>query len=72
MQVDFINLQYFPDGKFKFILHLQDHLTKSCLLASTEDKTADYIAKQLKKWFCIIGAPAILQTDNGQELCTKY
>ena len=71
MQVDFIDLQSCPDGKFKFILHLQDHLTKFCLLASTEDKTADTTAEQLKKWFCIIGAPAILQTDNGREFVNK-
>ena len=71
MQVDFIDLQACPDGKFKFILHLQDHLTKFCFLASTDNKTADTTAEQLKKWFCIIGAPAILQTDNGREFVNK-
>ena len=71
MQVVFIDLQSCPDGNFKFLLHLQDHLTKFCLLAATENKTAEVTAAQLKKWFCIIGAPAILHSDNGREFVNK-
>ena len=67
MQVDFIDLQAAPDGDFKFILHLQDHMTKFGLLAATTNKTAETTSNQLKLWFCIIGAPAILQSDNGRE-----
>ena len=67
MQVDFIDLQAAPDGEFKFILQLQDHMTMFCLLAATTNKTAVTTANQLKLWFCIIGAPAILQSDNGRE-----
>ena len=71
MQVDYIDLQSTPDGTYKFLLHLQDHLTKFCLLAATENKSAEVTAAQLKKWFCIIGAPAILQSDNGREFVNK-
>ena len=71
MQVDFIDLQSCPDGDFKFILHLQDHLTKFCLIAATTNKTAVTTANQLKLWFCIIGAPAILQSDNGREFVNE-
>ena len=71
MQVDYIDLQSTPDGKYKLLLHLQDHMTKFCLLAATENKTAEVTAAQLKKWFCIVGAPVILQSDNGREFVNK-
>ena len=71
MQVDFIDLQSCPDGEMKYILHLQDHLTKFCLLAPTTNKTAATTADQLKLWFCIVGAPAILQSDNGREFVNE-
>ena len=48
MQVDFIDLQSCPDGEYKYILHLQDHLTKFCLIAATTNKTAATTGHQLK------------------------
>ena len=47
MQVDYIDLQSTPDGKYNFFLHLHDHMTKFCLLAATENKTAEVTAAQL-------------------------
>ena len=48
MQVDFIDLQSCPDGEYKYILHLQDHLTKFCLIAAKTSKTAATTGHQLK------------------------
>lgn len=66
-QVDPIDMQSHPDGLFKFIMVYQDHLTKFCILRALQSKTAIEVAKQLLDIFCIFGAPAIIQSDNGRE-----
>ena len=75
LQCDYIDLQSCPDvtnsGSKKFILHVQDHLTKFAFLKATENKTAETTAKNIEEVIDIIGAPTILHTDNGREFCNE-
>ncbi|XP_059169860.1 KRAB-A domain-containing protein 2-like [Physella acuta] len=43
-QVDLIDMQSNPDGKYRFILSYQDHLTKFILLRTLETKRAKEVA----------------------------
>ena len=66
-QVDFIDLQSQADGEFKWILVYQDHLTTFVQLRATKSKRVAEVAYHLPDIFCIVGAPAILQSNNGCE-----
>ena len=70
-QVDLIDFQTQPDGKFKFILVYQDHLTKFVLLRPLETKRAEEVAYHLNDIFLTFGAPCILQSDNGREFVNR-
>lgn len=66
-QVDLIDFQTQSDGNFKFIMVYQDHLTKFVLLRALQSKRATEVAYHLNDIFLTIGAPCILQSDNGRE-----
>ena len=66
-QVDLIDFQSCPDGSFKFLLNYQDHGIKLYDNATLTSKRNAAIAFALLDIFTRIGAPAILQTDNGRE-----
>lgn len=66
-QVDLIDFQSQPDGKFRFIMVYQDHLTKFVILRPLESKRAEEVAYHLNDIFLTFGAPCILQSDNGRE-----
>ena len=68
-QVDLIDLQSCADGQFKYLLNYQDHGIKLYMNAPLQSKRAAAIAFALLEIFTLIGAPAILQTDNGREFC---
>ncbi|XP_063850958.1 KRAB-A domain-containing protein 2-like [Scylla paramamosain] len=70
-QVDLIDMQSQPDGKHRFILNYQDHLTKMVCLRALQTKTAEEVAFHLVDIFCDKGAPHILQSDNGREFSNK-
>ncbi|CAF3998763.1 unnamed protein product, partial [Rotaria sp. Silwood1] len=70
-QVDLIDMQSSPDGKFKFILNYQDHFTKFCILRPLKSKTAADVPYNLLDIFTTFRAPAILQSDNGREFVAK-
>ena len=70
-QCDLIDMQSEPDGEFKFILNYQDHLTKFLCLRPLRQKTADEVADHLLDIFCLLGAPHILQSDNGREFANQ-
>lgn len=70
-QVDLIDFQTQPDGKFKFIMVYQDHLTKFILLRPLESKRAEEVAYHLNDIFLTFGAPCILQSDNGREFVNR-
>ena len=64
-------MQSQTDGEFKWILAYQDHLTKFVQLRATKSKRAAEVAHHLLDIFCIFGAPAILQSDNGREFANS-
>ena len=66
-QVDLIDFQSCPDGNFKFFLNYQDHAIKLYDNASLTSKRNGAIAFALLDIFTRIGAPMILQADNGRE-----
>ncbi|XP_031332774.1 KRAB-A domain-containing protein 2-like [Photinus pyralis] len=70
-QVDLIDFQTQPDDKFKFIMVYQDHLTTFVLLRPLQSKRAEEVAYQLNDIFLTLGAPCILQSDNGREFVNK-
>ena len=70
-QVDLINFESEPDGDYKYILTYQDHLTKFVMLRPLKSKRAAEVALNLLDIFCEIGAPVILQSDNGREFVNE-
>ena len=66
-QVDLIDMQSMPSAQFKWIMVYQDHLTKFCILRPLSSKRAAEVAHQLMDIFLLMGAPHILQSDNGAE-----
>ena len=66
-QVDLVDYQSCPDGDFKWAMHYQDHLTKFSILRPLKSKRAAEVAYQLTDIFLLLGAPHILQSDNGRE-----
>ncbi|KFD49282.1 hypothetical protein M513_09834 [Trichuris suis] len=70
-QVDLIDFQSHPDGEYKFIMVYQDHLTKFVVLKALKSKTAEQVAHNLVDVFTLLGAPSILESDNGREFANK-
>ncbi|XP_025407815.1 KRAB-A domain-containing protein 2-like [Sipha flava] len=66
-QVDLVDFQSLPDGKYKWILNYQDHHTKFISLFPLESKRAVEVASNLLTIFLTFGAPKVLQSDNGRE-----
>jgi hypothetical protein len=64
-QVDLVDFQSNPDGKFRWILNYQDHSTKFLSLRPLESKRAIEVARNLLSLFLTFGAPKILQSDNA-------
>ena len=69
-QLDLIDFQSSPDGPFKFLAVYQDHGIKIPDCGPLESRRASAVALFLFKTFTFIGAPSILQTDNGTEVRT--
>ena len=70
-QIDLKDIQSQPDNDFKFIFVYQDHLTKFVQLRPLKTKRAEKVAYTLLDIFTILGAPSILQSDNGREFCNQ-
>lgn len=70
-QVDLVDFQSNADGEFKWIMNVQDHLTKFIHLAPLKSKEASEIATHLLPIFLTFGAPTVLQSDNGREFCNR-
>nr|XP_022909463.1 SCAN domain-containing protein 3-like [Onthophagus taurus] len=70
-QVDLIDYQSHPDREYKFVMVYQDHLTKFVILRALKTKRAEEVAYNLLDIFTLIGAPAILQSDNGREFSNQ-
>ncbi|XP_003381693.1 KRAB-A domain-containing protein 2 [Trichinella spiralis] len=67
-QVNPINYQTMPDGKFNYLITYVDHFSKFCFLRPLTSKSSEEVAQNLFDVFLLIGAPAILQSDSGQDL----
>ncbi|KRY20402.1 SCAN domain-containing protein 3 [Trichinella patagoniensis] len=66
-QVNLINYQTMPDGKFNYVITYVDHFSKFCFLRPLTSKSSEEVAHNLFGVFLLIGAPAILQSDIGRE-----
>lgn len=66
-QVDLIDFQSCLVEPYKWLLDYQDYATKFLHLRPLTSKHAACVAQELRKFFFTFGAPAILQSDNGQE-----
>ena len=66
-QVDLVDYQSCPDGDLKWAMHYQDHLTQFSILRPLKAKRAAEVPYQLTDIFLVLGAPHILQSDNGRE-----
>ena len=68
-QVDLIDLQTTDEVNrpFNFLMVYQDHLTKFIVLRPLRHKSAQEVVDNLVEIFCLLGAPHILQSDNGRE-----
>ncbi|XP_068228066.1 KRAB-A domain-containing protein 2-like [Palaemon carinicauda] len=69
--VDLINMQSMSCRTFKWIMVYQDHPTKFCVLRPLTSKRAAEVAFQLANIFLLLGAPVILQSDNGSEFTAQ-
>ncbi|GFO41893.1 histone-lysine N-methyltransferase SETMAR [Plakobranchus ocellatus] len=60
------------DGEYKFIMVYQDHLTKFVVLRTLKTKRAEKVAYKLVDIVTLLGAPKVLQSDNGRKftMCT--
>ena len=71
-QVDLVDMQSMQSGSHKkWIMVYQDHLTKFCILRALTSKRAAEVAYHLLDIFLLIGAPVILQSDNGSEFTSN-
>ena len=66
-QVDLIDMRANADGEYKWILNYQDHFTKWVVLRPLKKKCAIEVSNTLINIFYTLGAPNILQSDNGRE-----
>ncbi|KAK3929775.1 KRAB-A domain-containing protein 2 [Frankliniella fusca] len=71
VQIDLIDMQTSPDGEFRFILVVQDHLTKFIHLRALPRKEALCVAQHVVEIFLVFGAPSVLQSDNGREFANR-
>ena len=60
-----------PDGKFNWILHVQDNCTKFTWLKALKQKCGLEVAKALFKIFGVFGTPYIIQSDNALPIVTN-
>ena len=65
--IDFIDYSHSPDGEFKYVLHLVDHVSKMHWTICTRTKEAAEVVSFLESVWSITGPPAKLQSDNGGE-----
>jgi hypothetical protein len=70
-QVDLVDMQISADGEYKFIMNCQDYSTKFVFLRQLKTKKAEEAAYNLVDIFTIIGAPSVLQSDNGREFANR-
>ena len=70
-QVDLIDMESMLCRNYKWIMVYQDHLTNFCVLRPLKSNHATEIAFQLADIFLLLGAPVILQSDNGSQFIAQ-
>jgi IS30 family transposase len=68
--MDLFDMQLNPGGPeqdHRFVLHFVDHFTRFSILRAIKNKEMETIRDVLFDIFTNMGAPTILQTDNGSE-----
>jgi hypothetical protein len=70
-QIDLVDWQTSPDGDYKWICNIQDHLTKFTWLRPLTSKRSDEVARNVLPIMLCFGAPSVLQSDNGREFCNE-
>ena len=70
-QIDLVDYSSLPDNSnqppYRYVLNVQDHLTKFCHLRPCRTKSGQEVARHLYDIFSEFGAPIIFQSDNGLE-----
>lgn len=67
-QMDLIDMRSCKTAdNYCYILHYQDHFTKFSILNALRSKETTEVSHYLYEIFTLIGAPKILQSDNGNE-----
>ena len=67
VQIDLIDFRHEPDGRFKWIMHIKDHVSKFSALFPQTSKEAIECATSLAIFIKFLGNPEICQSDNGRE-----
>lgn len=71
-QIDLIDMQSQEYEGSRFILNYQDHFTKFVVLRPLKTKRAEEVANNLLDIYLLLGAPAILHSDNGREFVNDW
>ena len=64
-------MRHRPDGKFQWILHVQDHFSKFSWAYPLKSNEAEPIAEKLLNQFYTFGPPCILHSNNGKEFVAR-
>ena len=71
-QIDLIYLgSDYGQSSCQYIMNYQDNMTKFCWLKGLPDKSVNSMITAVTEVFGIIGAPKILQSDNGGEFRSR-
>ena len=71
-QLDLMDFQTMPDGIYKWVEHCQDHHNKFSFLFALTSYCAREVSLKLIEIFSVIGAPCILEMDNGREFVASH
>ncbi|CAM4825935.1 unnamed protein product [Rotaria magnacalcarata] len=71
IQISLIDMTSRPSGKFKWILHTKDPVSKFLWAYPLESKEVEPVAEKLLNQFYTFGPSCILQSDNGKEFVTQ-
>ena len=67
--IDLIDYQHSVSGRWKFIAMAVDHVSKFHWARALTSKHAYQVVDFVESIFASIGAPKLLQSDNGTEFC---
>ncbi len=71
IHVDLIDMRHRPDGKFQWIFHVQDHVSKFSWAYPVESNEVESIAEKLLNQFYTFGPPCIFHSNNGKEFVAR-